>query len=209
MNSVKLNLDPDLETGATEKVIRTPDDKEIDDLADSTKEVDESLGQVCLDSSEKSLGHKYSINSLDLFTATLPGGNCQKMEDDLHHSDQVHNLKYRPDYKPTQKTTQLMKITPKSKRKVLIKNEKRVNRGELDEIFERIRMKKESQNRKIDNEKGKLNANFEKNEKVEIKHEDKNVNNDDENSDENEKKAEDDERKDEKMKRKKKKKELC
>ena len=44
INSVDLDLD--LETGATEKVVRTPDDKDIDDLADSTKEVDESLSQV-------------------------------------------------------------------------------------------------------------------------------------------------------------------
>ena len=42
-----------------------------------------------------------------------------------------------------------MKIPPKSKRKISVKNEKKVDRGELDEIFDRIRMKKKIQKEKI------------------------------------------------------------
>ena len=43
-----------------------------------------------------------------------------------------------------------MKIPPKSKRKISVKNEKKVDRGELDEIFDRIRMKKKIQKEKIE-----------------------------------------------------------
>ena len=85
--------------------------------------------------------------SQDLFTATLPRGNCQKNEDDLRHSNPMHNSKDNRNLK----LTKSMKISPRSKRKVLIKNEKKVDRGELDEIFDRIRMKKKLQKEKLEN----------------------------------------------------------
>ena len=88
--------------------------------------------------SEKNSCLKNSNASLDLFTATLPGGNCLKMEDNLCQG-------HSPKVKPIQNLSNVMKIPTKPKRKISVKNEKKVDRGELDEIFDRILMKKKLQ----------------------------------------------------------------
>ena len=84
--------------------------------------------------SEKLDNYKIFNLSQDLYAAALPGDNCQKMEDDLPPS--TKNIE--PDYK----VRNTVNIKPNLRRKLTVKNEKKVEKGELDEIFERMRMKK-------------------------------------------------------------------
>ena len=83
-------------------------------------------------SSEKVKNFNISITSQDMFVATLPRNNCQSKEDDIRDSD--YNCK--PNHKPIRNPQNV----PKTRRKLSIKNEKKVERGELDEIFERLKM---------------------------------------------------------------------
>ena len=58
------------------------------------------------------------INSQDMFTATLPRANCHKMEDDICGSD--YNCK------PGQKINKSSQNGTKTRRKLSLKNEKKV-----------------------------------------------------------------------------------
>ena len=78
-----------------------------------------------------------------MLVATLPGSNCKQKEDDICGS----NYKYKPDNKPIKNSHEV----PKTRRKSSIKNEKKVARWELDEIFEQLRMKKKIEKNKIEN----------------------------------------------------------
>ena len=71
--------------------------------------------------------------SQDLCTGALPGANCHSMEDDLKACQ--NNIK--PDHKLDITRT----LKPKTRRRLSVKNEKKVEKGELDEIFARIHMK--------------------------------------------------------------------
>ena len=88
-----------------------------------------------------------------MFTARKMADNCDKQyvqlytgagsklnmsKDDSKNTDFSQNLNEKP-----------VKVRPKQK-KIKIKDEKKVNRGELDEIFDRIRKKKiEQQERRM------------------------------------------------------------
>ena len=72
-----------------------------------------------------------------MFIATLPRTNCHMKEDDICGSD--YNCK--PDHRIIKNS---QKVT-KTQKKPSIKNEKTVERGELDESFERLMMKKKDE----------------------------------------------------------------
>ena len=122
-------------------------------------------------------------------SAQLKAGNFSNEYDDELRSPVQYCKKFKEDIKPNTLEHKFPKVrrNPNNNKKVKIKDEKKVNRGELDVIFERIKMKKSPQDeRKKKNEAVKIEKNTqnikEKNNDLRLleekSHRDENVKND-------------------------------